>query len=200
MSELSLIKNFLANKNHNLLNLYLYGSKVYGYKNPTDLDYIAIVKEDIKKIQYNLSNRDITVYSKKEFSILVKEHNVLALETLFSSKEFILEKKLDLKLKIDQNKLRESFSQKSSHSWVKAKKKITVRDNLYIGQKSLFHSLRILDYAIQLAKYQKITNFQVSNHYWEKIVQLKDWESLNKKFKPIYNEKKSQLRLLCPKV
>ena len=67
-----------------------------------------------------------------------------------------------------------------------------------MAQKSLFHSLRLLDFALDLAMIEDI-NFQKTNNLWKDIIKYTSWDDLNSNFKKIYNEKKTELRALCPK-
>ena len=101
------------------------------------------------------------------------------LSVFFSPKEFIL--KETIKFKLVQNKqfsenLRTSISTITSNSWVKGKKKliITVDYDLNLALKSVFHSLRILDFGIQISENKKIVNF--SNCNWI-LVELKKLSS-----------------------
>ena len=129
---------------------------------------------------------------KKDISKL----HIRALEGLFGPYSFL---KFEVNVKMDNEALREAISQKASHSFVKAKKKIEVEKELRIGQKSLFHSLRILEFGIQIAQTGKIFDFTQSNHYWEEISKISDWAELNRIYKPIYNKLHTEFKLACPK-
>ena len=185
--------------NLDILNIYQIGSIVYGYKEPSDEDYIVIVKNDIKTFQIIEESLNITIYNEKQFQELINEHDPLSLECLFSPKEFKQEQ-ITFSFKLDKTKLRNSFSQKASNSWVKSKKKLIIEKdyNLLVAQKSLFHSLRLLDFALDLAMIEDI-NFQKTNNLWKDIIKYTSWDDLNSNFKKIYNEKKTELRALCPK-
>ena len=188
-------------KNYTILNHYIVGSSLYKYKEASDVDYLVVVKEDIESFQILSAKKDYSIYSLKTFKNMIIKHDPLALECLFSPQDYILKQDFIPQLILDKNKLRNSFSQKSSNSWVKARKKMTVEKDLdfLVGKKSIFHSLRLLDFAIDIAKNHKITNFTVSNLYWSEIERSHDWPELKSKFKKIYNKKKSELRTLCPK-
>jgi len=110
--------------------------------------------------------------------------------------------------KLDLKKLRHSISSSSSNSWVKTKKKLYQGDNS-IAYKSLFHSLRILDFGIQIAKYNKIKNFETSQsdtlnkiqflELLDDIKKLKTWGKINNHYKKIYNTLRSEFKILAPK-
>jgi hypothetical protein len=94
-------------------------------------------------------------------------------------------------------------SKKSSNSYVKAKKKITVeKDCQYIGLKSLFHSIRIIDFSIQLASTGRIFDFGRSNGILHELLtnhMESDWQTIEKIYKPLYNKLHSQFKVVCPK-
>lgn len=80
----------------------------------------------------------------------------------------------------------------------------------WIAKKSLFHSLRIIDFGIQVAKYEAIIQFTSialqdglrcpAYQLLEKIRTLPaDWEVLNAEFKELYNMKSTEFRKVCPK-
>ena len=180
--------------------VYTYGSKVYGsFNEKSDTDYIVIA-EVKEKLEFHSETEDIQVYPVRDFLKALDNHEIWALECVFIPKELKLEKTEFFKFSLDLNKLRESISQKSSHSWVKAKKKIEVEKDYLTGQKSLFHSLRILKFGIQIAKEGKIKNFAEANFYLKEIQEKPThWETLKKDYQKIYNSLKSEFKLLTPK-
>ena len=184
-----------------VLNLYKSGSSVYTYKEALDNDYIVIVSNSIQSLQILTEKNNYNIYDVNTFNQLLSDHEPSSLECFFLQKEHILKEEIKLNFVLDLTKLRNSFSKKASNSWVKAKKKLLIEKDydLLIAQKSLFHSLRILDFAIDIAKNGKITDYNQSNHLWQKIKDLKTWDELHKEFKETYNSKKTILRSLCPK-
>jgi hypothetical protein len=70
----------------------------------------------------------------------------------------------------------------------------------YIGVKSLFHSLRILMFGIQIANTGKIFDFSVANSIYYKIMS-KDWtwEELDLEFRPLRNSILSEFRTVTKK-
>jgi hypothetical protein len=178
----------------NILNLYYYGSTVYKSNNTqSDIDLIAVVNN--KSIgQIIDDNINISFYTKEEFKVKLEEHDISALECLFLSNDFILKKTIDFDVVINNYKLRCACSEKASNSFVKAKKKIQ-EGNIYIGQKSLFHSIRIIDFAIQIITHGRIINYESVSSILFEILKLEP-NSVVSIFKPIYNGKKSELRKL----
>lgn len=180
-----------------ILYSFQYGSKVYGTNTEnSDDDFIVVVKSE-EELEYGVHNdeENITVYSEKTFKRLIEEHDIAVLECIFS-------KETDFVFQLNLEKLRRSISSVASNSFVKCKKKlIEGKDyNPYIGKKSLFHSLRILDFGIQIAKYGKIIDFSSSNrHFWD-IMNIKsnDWEVFKEKYQPIANALKTEFKKLAP--
>ncbi len=108
--------------------------------------------------------------------------------------------------KINKEKLREASSQKSSNSYVKAKKKLIIEEDfdIYISLKSLWHSIRILDFSTQIANNNMIENPDSVNHLFIEINNdyldfENDWNKIHLKYKPIYNQFSSKFKESCPK-
>lgn len=180
-----------------ILKTYKYGSRVYKCNNMySDYDYITIVESDDENLYYSveIGNTNIKVYSELHFIKLIKEHKVHILECIFQDENDKYLKYFEL----NKENLRRSFSSIASNSYVKCKKKLKQQDT-YIGLKSLFHSLRILNFGIQIARYGKIVDYTSANIYRQMIFEIGDnWEELDGKFKPLYNSMKSLFKKLAP--
>jgi len=209
------IKQFDIDK---VINVYTFGSQCYSTHTQTsDIDYIIIYDNDndisdtiITKVGDHELNA--TLISPKYFQELIDANDIKAIECLFlktdNSKEDWSFESVEFNFKIIPEKLRHSISSVASNSWVKCKKKIEQGDIL-IGQKSLFHSLRILDFGIQIMKKNQITfEFSYSNtlsstpsyrSLLKNIKNISDWDTMKKKFKPIYNSIRTEFKLLTPK-
>lgn len=197
---------------YNAIAVFPYGSSVYKNKKPSDLDFIIVSDTPYFQDKFEIDGIDIEVsnYSKEEFLKNLASHDISVLECLYINHEkkyvdpsFSLE--LD-RFSLNKSVLRESISQKSSNSYVKAKKKLILEDDfdLNVSLKSLWHSLRMVEFGIQLAKEGKIINPQFSNDTYDMITKdylifNNDWSKLHEKYKPIQNKVLSDFRLLCPK-
>ncbi len=96
--------------------------------------------------------------------------------------------------------MRKSISAVVSNSWVKSKKKMLVENEDYIGRKSMWHSLRILRFGIQIAKHERIVDFAEANVYYNDIVfSDKSYEVLKETYHPIMLAKQTEFRLLALK-
>jgi hypothetical protein len=143
----------------------------------------------------------MTIYDCKRFQQRVDDHEISVLECLCLPKEHILQKEMDFSWTLDLGKLRESLSAKASNSFVKAKKKFEVEQQPYIAKKSLWHSLRILKFGIQIAVNGRITDFAETNDLWKEILgnPSTSWEDYKAKYQTLYNNLKTQFRLVAPK-
>ncbi len=191
----------IVKKDNNIICCYLYGSRVYGTNNEeSDYDFIAVIKD--KEVQSSLSEHgDITYYTEGEFKELIEKHEISILECLSLNEEFVIKNEMDFEFNLDKQVLRNSISSKASNSWVKCKKKFLVEEDYspYIGKKSAFHSLRILDFGKQIADNGKITNFSSVNELLVDIMGLNSWEEIESKYKQIYNGMSSEFKKSAPK-
>lgn len=187
---------------YQIINLYMYGSRVYGCNNiNSDYDYIAIAN-NYNDEQIIKDNINITFYTIDKFQNLINKQEISALECLFLSDQYKIQEKYKFKYIPNKLQLRKSISSKASNSFVKCKKKLTILKDydLYIGKKSLFHSLRILLFGIQIAKYNKIVDYTIANKYLKDILLMSnDWNIIKNKYQPIYNKLYSQFKELAPK-
>jgi hypothetical protein len=187
-----------------LLNVYCFGSHVYGSADyNSDEDYICIVKEMFDPI-----NVSVHIYTIESFQSLINLHDITALECLFLKPEFKLKEQHQFSFVLDKFKLRTSISTIASNSWVKGKKKITVMGDydLRLGIKSVFHSLRILHFGIQIGHSNKIIDYSAANYILTDMWKLsKDftynelWSEIEIKYRKLYNNLSSEFKQLCPK-
>ncbi len=191
--------------------IFPYGSSVYQNKIPEDYDFIIVTDNSYfqEAFEDNGIKFEITNYSKEEFINKLKDHEISILECIFiKHKNFYISdtiKDVIINFSLEKEKLRESCSQKSSNSYVKAKKKLIIDEdyNVNVSLKSLWHSFRILDFAKQLATNSEIDPLSVNNLYDEIVkdylMYRNDWDKLHEKYKPLHNKVASEFKLICPK-
>lgn len=199
-----IIESFGLDK-YTLVGLYGYGSRVYGTADAeSDYDFIAVVEEPVGQLDgISCAMGDITIYDTATFQRRIDEHEISVLECLFLESQQLLITFSKVKFELDLAVLRRAISAKSSNSFVKAKKKMTVPDdfNIRISKKSLFSSLRIINFGLQISKHGRIVDYTAANSYWTEISEnpSQDWEDYKKRYQPIYNEMMSEFRMFAPK-
>lgn len=192
----------------NVICIYPYGSRVYGnFHKKSDYDFIVIVKKKTTE-QFSDNQININYYTVAEHQQRLDDHEISALECHFlpiktlDNISWLFEKPYpNFKFTLDLQKLRHSLSAKSSNSWVKCKKKLTVEKDLdlNIGRKSLFHSFRIIDFGIQIAEHGKIVDYGSCNELYQEIMDYYVWDDLFETFKQRYNALMSEFRKLAEK-
>lgn len=195
------LSHFKATYNLSDFAVVPYGSRVYGtHKEDSDYDYMAIVKDGEAETgsEYRHHDINIHIYTRSDYQSQLNDHKIHTLEGYFLPDGIVAGM---FKFKLDPVKLRHELSEKASNSFVKAKKKIEKEKDYYIGWKSLFHSLRILTFGIQMGGEGKISDYSAANHYWFEIlgVQQYNWAYFKEKYQPEYNRLASEFRKLAPK-
>lgn len=182
------------------INIYHYGSYVYGtyIEGVSDKDYIIIVPDTAKSEQFKYENIDYNIYTESEWINKMKNNDIECLECSFLDKRYILKETKKFDLNVDKDLIRKNISSTASNSFVKCKKKLTVQDSYSprIGKKSLWHSIRLLDFGTQIMNFGKIVNYQSVNNIYSQIMEAPDnWNYLKEQFQPIYNKYHSEFKL-----
>lgn len=200
-----------------------HGSSVYGTKSEySDIDMIAIVDDTLDFSEYlneiyevktsvMIEGKEVEVdtqyITEKKFIEMVKNHHIIALESMWLPKElykgvYDYEKYFVL----DKWKLRQTISSIVNNAWAKCHKKLTVEKDydFYRALKSLFHCLRLLKFGTQIAKFGKIVDYSEANHYWEDlwdkdVVPSHKWEDYKAMYQPQLNSLRSEFVTYCPK-
>ncbi|CAG7581669.1 MAG: gp109 [uncultured marine phage] len=189
-------------KDSDVICAYQYGSRVYGnITKHSDWDFIFVMKEKPNE-QFSDTLININFFDVEQHKTRILNHEISALETLFLDDEYILKEDIKFDFTLNLKMLRRSLSRKSSNSWVKAKKKLTVEKDydLDVGRKSMWHSFRIADFGIQLATKGMIYNYSSKNDlYYEVIYNYSDWSELFENYKKSYNSLMTEFRKVAPK-
>lgn len=181
--------------------IYVFGSRVYSNINKnSDWDFIMIANNDVSNQEIRSGDFNIHVIVPDEFEKMLKAHHPGAIECFFAPQEFRLLETIKFDFKISIPSLRHSFSHVSSNSWVKCKKKLEQGD-YYIGIKSLFHSLRIPMFGIQIAKDGFISDFSCANKINDILISKNDWtwEELDEKYRALRNQILTDFRKVTQK-
>jgi Nucleotidyltransferase domain len=178
-----------------------FGSQVYGTVRPdSDRDFLVVFPGNDgpsgQELTWDKSN--FQTFTLADYQTALEAHQIHALEAYFAPKSPL---STLCPFTLNRAILRQALSQKASHSFVKAKKKIAVEHDYLAGWKSLFHSLRILVFGIELAKNGALTDFAAANDYWQEIwaAQETDWQVLHTRWQPVHNALSSEFRKLAPK-
>ena len=192
----------------------MYGSRLYGTSSEdSDYDFVAVLRNGVSKKTPIIIRGDfnVSLYTENEFKLKIENHDIVALEVLFGRNnkfnEGYYSKYYKSLFKLDLNKLRESISTITSHSWIKGKKKLIVSGDYdkKAGVKSIFHSIRILDFAIQFINNGIIDEMSMV-WLWTELKQLMDkydhdelWNVIDARYRELYNKTKSDFKKLAPK-
>lgn len=186
-------------------NIYSYGSVVYNTVSEfSDEDYIIVCDKNVDT--FSIDNINITLLTSESFQEKLYNHKIDIMECFFVDEKYKQEN-INFNFILDLNKLRRSISAVCSNSFVKCKKKLEIGED-YIGKKSLFHSLRIADYGIQIAKFGKIIDYtkpQSETLKYESFKVLLDeimyyptWNELKDKYQVIANNLRTEFRIVAP--
>jgi predicted nucleotidyltransferase len=179
-------------------NVYVFGSRIYGTaSDKSDYDILLIANTPYPEKELVVDNLNIHILVLDRFLEQLKQHHIGKIECVLSP--FILKNSVEISLDIKIPSLRHSISHTCSNSWVKCKKKLEQGD-YYIGIKSLFHSLRIAMFGIQLAEHGKIIDWTCANYIWDKLQSKQwTWEELDKEFRAERNKILTEFRKITEK-
>jgi hypothetical protein len=186
-----------------VLNIYPYGSQVYGTSNEnSDEDYIIVTKSaflDSGAFKDNaISNHDYSIqgvlYSRTGFIDAINNYDIAALECLFLPEDKVIQRKWPFKIqKFDEKEMTKKIIRKISASWhiadIQAKD-----DQKDRAKKGIFHALRILHFGLQLKEHHKIVDYSISNELKRKIDFLPDYEFDTRDYIGMRDELMAKLR------
>lgn len=173
------------NITEDILNVYPYGSRVYGTaERDSDYDYIIVTKSaflsdgSFKRNAISSEMRDVQgiLYSRTGFIDAINKYDISALECLSLNDEDVLQKKWSFKIqKWDNQEMVKNIIIKASNSWHIADMQGKDGEK-YMAKKGIFHALRILNFGLQLKEHQKIVDFECCNYLWEDFKLIDDEE------------------------
>lgn len=185
----------------NIINIYIFGSHIYGTNHKhSDIDLILVVKN-----RFEPDNIDTHIFTIEEFQRKLDNMDIQTLEAYFAPNEFKYETHT-FTFNYNESALRKSISTIANNSLVKGKKKLIIMGDydLNAGLKSVFHSIRILDYGIQIAKHKEIINFKTYNYVLEDLKVMSEfhnyealWEKIESKYLATWKKLKSEFKTVC---
>lgn len=193
---------------------FVFGSMVYGTSNEySDYDIVIVTKSvSCEEFVSSTPNGfDIILFPYDKLDKALEGNDIRFIEALSYRYHSMLRNLHDsdsFENKIDKNALRRNISRVVDNSYSKSKKKLTKEKDYdrVASMKSLFHSIRILDYGIQVSKFGYIVNFYSSNEYYNEIFHLYEnnddiyiLDQINGRFKELLKAMRSEFRKVCPK-
>jgi hypothetical protein len=162
----------------NVLNIYMYGSKVYRNDDEfSDSDYIIVFKSSLLPSGAFRDNAISSVnrltqgvcYSRSGFIDAINNYEICALECIFLPENNVVQKKMNFEItKFNEKEFAKKLISKASSSWHFADLAYK-DDNIESSMKNVFHALRILDFGIQIKYNKKITNYSSMNNIKKEI-------------------------------
>lgn len=168
MSVLDIMKRN-GYKDEQICNVYLCGSRLYG--NITclsDYDYTVIVTEYCNDSDHNIRNDiDITVLSINDMRESIAAHDIQRLINILSDCKLM--QKVHFQVEINHKLLRNKVSEIYNKCLRTAK--VSWRNNeIYKSKKHLIHSIRYVEFAIQIILHKKIIDLSVCNNKFNEII------------------------------
>jgi len=173
-------------------NIYLFGSQVYGTQNEdSDWDFIVVANSMITKEEIRHENLNIHIHTPDIFLDGLKEYQMQYLECIYAPpfaklQERMIQPDKNFSLKLDM--LKYKGMTQSFNAFHKAKERI-LDGELYRGVKSLWHSLRILQFFQQIVDNERITDFSSANVFWDMLKEdmenQEEWDFYKVKYLPI---------------
>ena len=197
------IKDLVGLPEWKILNIYMYGSRVYGTFNyDSDYDFLVIDNSldrdrEIKHGKYN-----IHIHTPDKFQDDLWKYQMVNLECVFAPSFARIQETIEYKkaFGFEPIKFKKSIFKQSHNSWMKSKMKFREMD-IERATKSLFHSMRILMFGIQVISENSIFDFSEANYYWQEISDIDEykWNFFKEKFLPRKKDMEEILMKMEPK-
>jgi len=174
------------------------GSRVYGNARPdSDEDFLAVLAD--KKARKELAfgdNVNVIVHGPDDFQKALEEHSMLALECHFAPREHrIVEPRPPFSLTLDRRRLEASVRERSTSDFEKGRKRF--EDEPGPSRKKIFHALRVLIFARQIAQRGKIVDFGEANPCLVELESLEEVAAVEARFSPQHRALLDELAALC---
>jgi hypothetical protein len=192
------------NVTEEVLNIYPYGSRVYGTNSEqSDYDYIIVTKGAMLKSgafkQNAISSADRMIqgilYSRGGFTDAINNYEIGALECLSLDPSQVVQGKWPFKVtKWDEKEMVKHIIQKASASFHIADMQAKEYDQRDLAKKGIYHALRILMFGKQLKANNKITDFTIANYLKEEFSLIKDEEFDTRNYIKVRDKLMEELR------
>lgn len=189
-----------------ILNIYQYGSRVYGCNKPdADFDFIIVTKSlslpsgAFRQNAISSVNRlyQGTLFSRSGFIDAINNYEMSVWECLSLPDEYVVKKTFDFKpTKWNEKEMVKKVISKASNSFHIAD--LQAKDyQTAAAKKGTFQALRILMFGLQLKEHQKIVNYAEANYLREKFDAMDDDDFDTRDYMPMRDELIERLRSGC---
>ncbi len=153
---------------NNILNIYLCGSRLYGnITDKSDHDYTVIVTNYINNDPNIRTNIDITILTVDDMNTSLQNHDIQRLINILSDSVII--QNIEFSIVINKQLLRSKISEISNKCLHHAKTSWKEGD-IYKSKKHFIHSIRYVEFGIQILLYNKIINLSICNDAFNNIM------------------------------
>lgn len=171
-----------------ILNIYPYGSKIYGTSNEdSDDDFVIVYRSSLlpsgsfKDNAISSDDRSVqgSCYSRSGFIDAINNYQISALECIFLPDDKIVQKKMNFSMnKFDVKELSKKIISTASSSWHFANLSYQ-DDHIDSSKKNTYHALRILDFGIQIKENRRIVDYSNAIIYKELVDYADDYKPKN---------------------
>lgn len=186
-----------------ILNIYPYGSKIYGTANEdSDDDFIIVYKTSFlpsgafKDNAISSEDRMIqgTCYSRSGFQDAINNYQITALECIFLPEEKIVQKKMNFKMNKFVNKdFVYNIIKVASASWYNGMQ-AWKDQNVEQSQRNMYHAIRILRFGLYIKEEGRI-NYEKAQKY-KKMIYSENYRPF--KFQNLFMDLQERLKNEVP--
>lgn len=180
-------------------NVYLYGSRVYGYnRENSDFDVLMVCPSlnehiEIKDEKYNIHIVTPDIFKNELF----QNYKIGYLECVFAPDWARLQEKEKYNLNLEPEKVKRLMLAQSFQTWRHAKLKMNEGD-VVRGTKSAFHALKILKFGIQMVQNGSVVDFSECNELHKDFDthQFYEWYQIKDAYLDLKKDLETQIKSL----
>lgn len=167
-------------------NVYVFGSRVYGYNTEdSDFDIILVAPNLDRNKEIRDKDYNVHIVNPDTFKeVLFNSYKITYLECIFAPDWAKLQEKIKFDdFVISKDKLKKEMLAQSFSAWRNAKQKM-IEGDTHRGIKSAFHAFKILMFGMQMAEHGKIINFAEINDLNKEMYSedFYDWSQIKDKY------------------
>lgn len=198
---INLLAETTRTSTNNIINVYRFGSFVYGTQNAnSDIDYIMVLNNyRIPYENFRLGNINIQIYTLAEYQKKINNNEFPLIETTFYPDEFIIQENYQITPALNASRISDSAIEQAYVDYNRAKRNtISGEKSGYFVRKNLFHAFRKLVFAIELITKNTIEDFTIAMPYYDLVFsrEFNTPEEIDSIFKTTFDTLIEQTRLL----